>query len=62
MGKKLKRIRMSGNDNFQSTNIQCHKCKCHIIKNGDPQMPIYYKDVIDGNYFCPKCQNGSEYC
>ena len=50
----MKRIRVSGNDKFDNTNIKCEKCDTIIIKNGEPMTPIYYVND-DNHHFCVKC-------
>ena len=51
----MKRIRISGQDRFDNTNISCRNCAVPIIKEGVPVTPIYYADG-NGHHYCPKCK------
>ena len=49
----MKRIRVSGLDRFDDTNINCEKCNKPITIKGDPQTPIYYKNGVF--HYCGHC-------
>ena len=49
----MKRIRISGNDCFDSAYISCQSCNKEIIVDGEPMTPIYY--VADGEQYCSEC-------
>jgi hypothetical protein len=51
----MERIRLSGMGVHTPANLTCGACGVHIIKKGDSQMPIYYKDA-DGATYCPGCR------
>lgn len=55
----MERIRLSGLGTYAPANLTCGACGVHIIKKGDSQMPIYYKDA-DGSTYCPGCRADAE--
>ena len=55
----MERIRLSGLGTYAPANLTCGACGTAIIKKGEAEMPIYYKDA-DGSSYCPGCRADAE--